>query len=155
MTVAQGWDGTDEPLAARFSVEVPAYGSVAGNRLVLPSALFQVRKIDAFKHSDRKYPVYFSYAFTEVDKVNLKYPAGFTVESVPEKQEASLPYARYQNISQNDGTQLVMQRALRFNGVYFPLERYSELKGFFSKVQTGDEQQAVLHGGGASAQKSN
>ena len=35
------------------------------------------------------------------------------------------------------------------------LDKYSELKSFFGKVQAGDEQQAVLHGGNVSAQKSN
>ena len=59
-------------------------------------------------------------------------------------------------MSQFDGMRLVTQRNLIFNGVYFPLEKYSELKGFFGKVQAGDEQQAVLHvGGSTSAQKGN
>jgi hypothetical protein len=36
------------------------------------------------------------------------------------------------------------------------MNQYSELKNFFSKVQAGDEQQAVLRvGGSTSAQKGN
>jgi hypothetical protein len=58
-------------------------------------------------------------------------------------------------VSNFDGIQLVSQRQLAFNGIYFDLDKYSELKSFFGKVQAGDEQQAVLHGGNVSAQKGN
>ena len=64
-------------------------------------------------------------------------------------------YARYQSVAQFDGARLIAQRRLAFNGIFVPLDKYPELKDFFSKVKTGDEQQAVLHGGNVSAQKSN
>src|SRR5262249_33855945 len=140
---------------ARFNVEVPNYATVAGKRLLIPSYLFQLRQNLAFAHAQRKYPVYFPYPFTDSDSVTIKVPAGFTLESVPPAQDAKLPYARYQNVSQFDGMQLRTQRQLAFNGIYFDVDKYSELKSFFGKVQTGDEQQAVLHGGNVSAQKGN
>jgi hypothetical protein len=155
MTVAQGWEDADAPLAARFSVEVPNYATLAGKRLLIPAFLFQSKQNQAFAHGQRKYPVYFPYPFTDNDTVTLQVPAGFTPESVPTPQDAKLGYARYQNVSQFDGVQLVSQRQLAFNGIFFPVEKYSELKSFFGKVQAGDEQQAVLHGGNVSAQKGN
>src|SRR5437764_6119738 len=156
MTQAQGWEGADDPLVASFSIEVPSYSSAAGKRLLLPAYLFQIKKKDAFTHADRKYPVYFPYPFTEYDVVNTKIPAGFTVESVPEQQNASMGgTAKYINVSQFDGMQVVTERKLLFNGVFFPIEKYPELKTFFNKVQSGDEQQAILHGGNVSAQKGN
>jgi hypothetical protein len=155
MAVAQGWETTGGPLVARFNVEVPNYASLAGKRLLIPAFLFQLKQNQAFAHTQRKYPVYFPYPFTDTDSVTIKVPAGLTLESIPPQQDAKLPYARYQNVSQFDGTQLVTQRQLAFNGIYFDVDKYSELKSFFGKVQTGDEQQAVLHGGNVSAQKSN
>ena len=151
----RGWDSTDDPLTAQFTIEIPSYASLAGKRLLMPAFLFQAKQKDAFQHADRKFPLYFPYAFTEVDKVWIELPAGFGLETVPEAQDVNLPYARYQNLSQFDGKQLVTQRNLLFNGIYFPIERYAELKGFFSKVQAGDEEQAVLRGGSIHAQKSN
>jgi hypothetical protein len=156
METSKGWEGTDEPLVAKFSVEVPDYASTAGKRLLAPAYLFQLKQNQAFTHGERKYPVYFPYPFTEADVVSIQVPPGFSIETVPTEREAKLPYARYKSTSQFDGTQLVTQRSLFFNGVYFPLEKYPELKGFFGTVQTGDEQQAVLHAGGStSAQKGN
>lgn len=156
MAKVEGWDGSDEPLVAHFNVEVPAYASVAGKRLLLPAYLFQVQQREAFKHSDRKYPVYFPYPFTEHDSLTLKTPDGLAVESVPEAQNASLGgSAKYVNASQFDGAQMRSERKLLFNGVFFPTEKYSEVKTFFNKVQAADQQQAILHGGSVSAQKGN
>ena len=154
-TDLKGWDNPEEALVATFSVEVPAYASVAGKLLLVPANLFQTRRNRAFTHAERKYPIYFPFPFTEHDYVSIEVPAGFSVESVPQQQDVSLKYARYQNLAQFDGAHLITQRRLAFNGVFVPLEKYPELKDFFGKVKTGDEQQAVLHGGSVSAQKSN
>jgi hypothetical protein len=155
MTVAKGWEANEGPLTARFSVELPNYASMAGKRLLMPAYLFQLKQNQSFTHSQRKYPVYFPYPFTDSDVVSIKVPAGYTLESVPPQQDAKLPYARYQNLTQFDGTVLNTQRQLAFNGIYFDVDKYTELKSFFGKVQAGDEQQAVLHGGNVSAQKGN
>jgi hypothetical protein len=155
MSDAQGWESADEPLVADFSVEVPGYASVTGKLLLVPACLFQTKQNRTFTHATRKYPVYFPYPFTEADYVKIGVPAGFILENVPEQQDARLGYARYQNLTQFDGVQLIAQRRLAFNGVYFDLEKYTELKDFFGKVKTGDEQQAVLRGGTVSAQKTN
>ncbi|MGZ4866655.1 MAG: DUF3857 domain-containing protein [Candidatus Angelobacter sp.] len=155
LTKSEGWETSDGPLTAVFSVEMPGYASAAGKRLLVPAYLFQARQLDAFKHVDRKFPVYFPYAFGEVDRVNISVPGGYTLENTPQQQTARLGYAAYQNLAQFDGKQLVTQRILQVNGIFFRLDVYPEVKDFFSKVQAGDEQQAVLTGGSINAQKSN
>jgi hypothetical protein len=155
LTKSEGWDTSDGPLTAIFSVEMPGYASMAGKRLLVPAYLFQARQMDAFKHVDRKFPIYFPYAFGEVDRVNISMPGGYTLENAPQQQSARLGYAAYQNLAQFDGKQLVTQRILQVNGIFFKLDLYPEVKDFFGKVQAGDEQQAVLTGGSTNAQKSN
>jgi len=152
----QGWESPNEPLVARFSVEMPGFASSVGKRMLLPSLLFQPQAKDAFKHAERKYPVYFPYAFSERDRVEIKLPAGYTPESVPPKQDVALKYARYQSVSVTDGKHLVSERALGFNAIFVQTEAYKELKDFMSKIQAGDEQQVVLRVEAASnAQKTN
>ena len=153
---AQGWEDTDKPLTAVFTVELPAYASVAGKRLLIPASLFQLKHRDAFNHPDRKYPLYFPYAFTELDTVRFKIPSGFSMESVPQQQDARLPYASYRSASQMENNELVTRRVLYFNVIFSDVPKFPELKEFFGKVQAGDEQQAVLKvGGSVNAQKSN
>ena len=153
LTEALSWEDGEQPLTATFEVEVPGYASLAGKRLLVPSCLFQTRQISTFKQSQRRFPVYFPYAFSELDQITIAIPAGYSAESVPQQQDAGLPYARYQLRSQVAASQLVTQRSLLFNGIFFPLERYPELRGFFNKVENGDEQQAVMQGGSPNAQK--
>jgi hypothetical protein len=155
LTKVEGWDAIEQPLIATFDVSIPSYASAAGKRMLVPSYLFQARQFDAFKHAERKFPVYFPYAFGEGDRVTIKLPAGYTLESVPQEQTARLGYAAYQNLVQFDGKQIVTQRILQVNGIFFRLDLYSEMKDFFSKVQAGDEQQAVLKGGSTDAQNRN
>jgi hypothetical protein len=155
MTKAEGWKTSEGPLTAIFNVEMPGYASAAGKRFLVPAYLFQAKQMDAFKHVDRKYPVYFPYAFGEADRVSIKLPEGYTLENTPAAQTARLRYAGYQNLAQFDGKQLVTQRILQVNGIFFKLDLYPEVKDFFGKVQAGDEQQAVLIGGSTNAQKTN
>ncbi len=154
-TDTQGWESPESPLVANFSIEVPSYASPAGKLFLVPACLFQTRANRAFAHPARKYPVYFPYSFTQLDYVSIKVPSGFSLESVPEHQDTSLKYARYQSDTQFHGTDLVYQRSLALNGIYFGPDKYPELKDFFGKVKTGDEQQAVLRGGTVNAQKGN
>ena len=144
LTKAEGWDASDAPLIATFSVNMPGYASTAGKRLLVPTYLFQARQMDAFKHVDRKFPVYFPYAFSESDKVSITLPAGYTLENAPQQETARLSYAAYQNLAQCDGKQLLTQRILQVNGIFFRLEQYPEMKTFFGKVQAGDEHRQCL-----------
>ena len=155
MTSVQGWEAPEEPLVAKFDVTIAGYASSVGKRLLMQSLLFQADQKDAFKHAERKYPVYFPYAFTERDRVTIKLPAGYKLETVPAKQDVGIGYARYQSASATDGKVLVSERALGFNAIYVQLPGYAELKDFMSKIQANDEQQVVLRVEAANAQKAN
>lgn len=141
---SQGWEDCDRPLQARFSVVVPAYASLAGKRMLAPVYLFETPQKDAFLQQERKYPVYFPFAFAEEDHVSLRLPAGAALESLPPEQTANIGYAAYSRSSRLDGRQLATERVLKVNGIYFPPKRYPDIKAFFAKVQAGDEQQVVL-----------
>src|SRR5262249_40937048 len=152
---AHTWESSEDPLEARFEISVPGYASLAGKRLLAPASLYQAKLKNVFKHQERKFPVYFPYAFTEDDCIHMKVPPSVSVESVPQRQSVSIGYAVYQIASQFDGKQLVTQRLLRVNGFFFRPDQYPEVRGFFAKVQAGDEQQVVLQGGGVHVQESN
>lgn len=140
----EGWQGTEEPLVATFEVELPSYAVVAGKRLLAPAYVFDSREMAAFQHPERKYPVYFPYAFGEADTISIKMPAGQTVESLPPQQSNSLAYATYLNSTELEGARMVTHRVLQVNGIFFRVESYPQVRDFFLKVQAGDEQRAVL-----------
>ena len=147
---SEGWEESEGPLIATFAVELPAYAVAAGKKLLVPAYAFQARQMDAFKQTDRKFPVYFPYAFGESDTVAIKIPAGYVVETVPTQQESSLAYATYLNDTAFDGKLLVTHRVLQVNGIFFRREIYPEIRDFFQKIGAGDEQQTVFREGGTS-----
>jgi hypothetical protein len=64
--------------------------------------------------------------------------------AVNDRRKAGLSYAGYEISSVVEDRQLITRRKLRFEGSLMPLEKYEELRNFFSVVQKGDGDQAVL-----------
>jgi hypothetical protein len=155
VATVQGWEAEDDPLVVQFSVQVPGYASATGTRLLMPAYVFRPKESAVFSASERKYPVYFPHAFAEKDDITIQIPPGVSVEILPQQQEAKLPYARYASLTQSDGQGVNIRRVLLFNGIYFDVAKYAELKDFFGKVHLGDEEQVVLHEDQVSAQKEN
>ncbi|HYL91796.1 MAG TPA: DUF3857 domain-containing protein [Alphaproteobacteria bacterium] len=147
MTDSVGWEKEYEPLVAVFDIEVPEYASAAGKRLLAPTCLFQPKQKRVFKGGPRKYPVYFQYAFSERDFLAVEMPDGYSVENLAPEQTAKVSFATYKSSSSASGKRFHAERELLFNGVFFPPSRYEELRGFFSKVQAGDDLQVVLRQG--------
>jgi hypothetical protein len=143
----EGWEKSEESLVVTFAVELSSYASVAGRRLLVPTNVFQARQMDVFQHPDRKYPVYFPYAFGEADQIDIQIPSGYTSETLPARQTSSFSYATYFNESHFDGKKLVTDRILQVNGIFFQVEIYAEIRNFFRKAQVGDEQRAVFRAG--------
>jgi hypothetical protein len=144
LTESKGWEEGDLPLEARFNIEIPGYASLAGKRMLAPVYLFATPQKDAFQQQERKFPVYFPFAFAEEDHVKMRLPAGAIVESIPAQQGAGVGYAAYSRASGLDAGQLATERILKVNGIYFSPKQYADIKAFFGKVQAGDEQQMVL-----------
>lgn len=141
---SSGWATEETPLIAHFDIEVPEYASVAGKRLVAPAFLFSTLQKNMFTHDDRRYPIAFPYPFEESDEITMKLPSGYWLEQPPYRRKGGLPFAAYEVSSVLDGNDLTTKRSLRFDGMTFPPENYSELKNFFSIVLAGDGEQAVL-----------
>ncbi len=150
----QGWESTEEPLQIRYKIEVPSFASAAGKRLLVPAALFRTTKQKmAFQHKERKYAVYFPFAYNEMDNFILQVPDGYTAESVPVAQDVKLPSTRFATARSFTSNQFLSKRALVINGIIFRVSEYPELKGFFDKVQGADEEQLVLQNTAVSAGK--
>lgn len=139
-----GWDGSEEPLRVEFTIKVPSFGVKAGRRLLLPLGIFQARDKVAFEHSKRVHPVYFRYPWQETDEITFQMPPGYRVEGVPEPQEVTAAFGHYEIRCEQQPDGLLLKRRLVVEGFFFQQEHYPALRYFFSKVKTGDEQQAIL-----------
>lgn len=144
MTNSMRWDKEDESLLAIFHVEVPEFASAAGKRILIPVAFFQPRYKRTLKTGPRKYPVYYPYAYTEQDNISLELPQGYALETLATPQNTKTDFAKYSSSASSTKNYLNLQRSFKFSGVFFPVSSYEDLRGFFAKVQAGDELQTVL-----------
>jgi len=141
---SQGWRETGGSIIADMEIEVPSYASKAGKRLLLPSSLFPTKQKSVFRPAERKYPVYFPYAFSELDVTVIKMPAGYSVETIPENIEVKPKFGMYRNSTKVSDDQIVNTRGLFISQFMVEPAQYPELKEFFGKVEAADQSQAVL-----------
>jgi hypothetical protein len=144
---SRGWDLIDDPLLARFKVEVSGFASVTGKRVLLPAFFFSTLQKNMFTSQFRRYPIAFPFPFTEEDELAVELPAGYAVEEPAYRRKINLSYAAYEISSEVKDNKLITERELDFKRTELPLETYEELKNFFSVVQKGDEGHAVLRRG--------
>ena len=82
--------------------------------------------------------VYFNYPWSEVERVAIKTPDGYTLEQLPEPVSEDIGAATYHAAFTRDGGQVVYERRLVVNGISFSVEQYHTIKGFFDRVHQAD-----------------
>ena len=144
MINSAGWDSTDDPLTARFSVETPSFAAIAGKRIAVPVFFLPTPLKSVFAHASRLYPMDFLFPVNDSDEVTVRLPNGYVVEEVPHRAKAGLSYASYELSTTLKDQELLTSRSLRFDGVTFSTDKYDELRNFFNVVHSGDGLHAVL-----------
>lgn len=143
--------GTQLPVVARYRLKVPAYADVAGSKIIMPANVFEHGAPAVFSSESRKYSIYFDYAWSEKDDIEIVLPAGFTLDS------GSTP-AAVGDTKQFVGTlyEIGYSRKLRTvvysrdfalggNGaIACKATSYPALKSLFDDIQRADEHTLVL-----------
>jgi hypothetical protein len=145
-----------KPLVISYHVNFPGYAQRTGKRLFLQPAFFQRGIGPLFASTGRKYPVYFHYAWTEDDVVEIEVPNGY----LPDNADAppplvSKPVSEYKPTIaiSTDNKLLVYKRSFYFGGgdmVLFPVATYTQLKTFFDIVHKEDNHSIAFKQGAAS-----
>ncbi len=140
-----GLDSEETNLMVRMNVS-GSLGTATGKRIFLPLSIFMARAHNPFSSSHREEPIDLHYPHLEKDQVNLHLPAGFQVESVPEKAHVSLaPMAGYAADAMADGQTITFTRSYIMAHILYEADEYDKLKGFFDDVSNKDRAEAVLH----------
>ncbi len=139
-----------KPLIYSYRLRVPGYAQRTGKRLFLQPAFFQKGIEPFFAASERKYPVYFHYAWSELDEVAIELPEGYSLDNA----DAPAPFSGGE-ISDykpklsitNDKRTLVYTRQFFFGGggnVLFPVQSYGQLKNYFDALHKQDSHAITL-----------
>jgi hypothetical protein len=147
MTKKPRWDDTESMVAAEFSVSGPLATS-AGKRWQLPPHIFEINETAKFPSSKRVNPVYLYYPYREIDEVHITLPAGMEPESLPPDETVKTEFAVYKTIQKMETpTTIFSRRDLVMGGMTFAVGRYTDVKGFYDKTKSGDDQTILLKAG--------
>jgi len=139
-----------KPLVYSFHIRVPNYAQRTGKRLFLQPAFFQHGKAPLFATTDRKYPIYFHYPWSEDDRVDIELPKGYAFDNADSPAPfGSAPISEYKVTiaASTDGSLLVYKRHFFFGGggtVLFPVTSYGQLKGYFDMLHKSDNHSLAL-----------
>ena len=129
-------------------------GTSTGKRVFLPGTFFEASAKPLFVHEKRENPVDMHFPFMVRDTVTITLPAGFAVESVPKDAEIPLPnFADYVAKYKATDTVYAYSRLMVLANVLYEPKEYSQLKDFYAKANTQDQQQTILHQAPVAAQK--
>ena len=139
-----------KPLVFSYHVRFPGYAQRTGKRLFLQPAFFQHGVGPLFATTNRKYPIYFHYPWSEDDNIEIGLPKGFALDNA----EAPAPFGSGE-ITQykpslavtSDGKTLVYKRSFFFGGgnsVLYPAESYQQLKAYFDTLHQQDNHSVAL-----------
>jgi hypothetical protein len=113
---------------------------------MLPGFFFESRGSHPFVKQEKRLTVVdMHYAEKVTDEVVYHLPAGLTVEGAP--QEAKIPWPDHAVLITKTATapsQVTIARAFAHNFTFAKADEYQDLRGFYQKVASSDQQQLVL-----------
>jgi Domain of Unknown Function with PDB structure (DUF3857)/Transglutaminase-like superfamily len=139
-----------KPFVYEFHIRVPGYAQRTGKRLFLQPAFFQKGRDPLFPTSERRYPVYFHYSWSESDTVRIELPEGYVLDN----PQAAAPF-KVEGVgvydvkikSFDDGKAIEYTRKFLFGAndvLLFPQEGYPNLKRIFDTLHERDNSTLVL-----------
>ena len=128
-------------------------GTVTGKRVFLPGLFFASRAKHPFVADEkRETSVDMHYADIVQDEVTYHLPESFTMESAP--ADTSVPWvghAAFAIKAHPQKDQIMVSRQMVRGFTLVPPKDYPDLRGFYQKVATADQQQLVLTAAPATA----
>lgn len=117
-----------------------------GNKIYFKPLFFDAMTKNPFKLEERDYPIDFDTPFIKDNKVGIKIPAGYVVESVPENLAIGLRdnFGVYKYIIKIEADMINIYSTLQINTAIFPAANYDEIKDFYKMIVNKNLEQIVL-----------
>lgn len=134
----------EKPLVASFTVK-GVMGSSTGKRILLPGDVFEMNTKPTFSHDKREIAVAFDYAYLTQDAVRINFPNTMAVETLPEGKsfmfQKSIAYGLK---TETTPTSVTFRREFALGEILYMPPEYPELKSFYNRVETKDQENVVL-----------
>src|SRR5262249_23020616 len=135
ITGAEAWEG---PLKISYHSVAPVFAAPTEKRLLLRPALLVHKDESLLTSSRRTNSVYFPYAWSEQDRVEIKVPEGFAAEQLPDEVGLNIGVGTYRSAYKQQKDGISFTRDLTVNGFIIVPQQYQTLKSFFDRAHEGD-----------------
>jgi hypothetical protein len=148
-----------KPFVYSYHVRVPGYAQKTGKRLFLQPGFFEHGGSPTFTASNRTQSIYFPYAWSEEDDIEIVLPEGFSLDNAdaPAPIDPSTTHqitGQTVKIATEDGRKLIYKRQFFFGGkdtITFPAANYNALKQLFEMIHNNDNHTITLKQAAATA----
>lgn len=138
-------DSDNIRLTEELQVEVPAYGSNSGGRLIFSVNAFNQVSYVPVRYRSRKMPLEVDYGYTDQDEIVINLPAGYTVEAMPQNVSFTEKFGAYTaEYLLTDANKLTVKRTITLNEGLYPKEEYEKYREFRDKIARNENAKAVL-----------
>jgi transglutaminase-like putative cysteine protease len=136
---------SDRTLTYSYRLRIPDYATQTGKRMFFQPGVFQSNSKAEFSSSTRTHPIYFRYPWSEADEVEIKLPAGFTLENFNAptnvNEKSKLGGLQFDVDFDSVNNTLKFKRRYFFGGgnrILFPAKSYESLKNLFDLFHQSD-----------------
>ncbi len=134
----------EQPLSVNFNVKGPI-GSSTGKRLLITGDIFETNTKPTFPHEKREVGIYFHYPYIAQDAVRINFPSTLKVESLPTAdQQRFQSFAAYTLKTESTPTSVTFRRDYSLGEIMFLAKEYPDLRAFYNKFETKDQESVVL-----------
>jgi len=134
----------ESPLTVSFDIK-GAIGTSTGKRLLFTGDIFETNDKATFPHEKRETVVAFHYPYFNQDAVRVNFPPGFAVESLPTGMKQQFQnFALYTFSTESTPTSVTVRRDYTLGETMYLTKEYPELRAFYSKFETKDQESVVL-----------
>jgi len=133
-----------QPLVVKHKISVPGYATRTSKRILFQPAFFERNASARFTEADRKWDVYFDYAWVEDDEVVIELPPGWELDqpTAPAKTKlGNMGEYKVELRKTTDGRKIIYRRTFDWGesgNVLVPVASYPVVKKIFDYVQQQD-----------------
>lgn len=133
----------DRQLIMSYGITASSYAKTAGTLLLVRPRVLSSDAI-ALADESRKFPIEFASTGEWRDAFDVKIPAGYTVDDLPDPVNVDAGFASYHSDVKADGDVLHYSREYIVKKLELGPDKYQDLRKFESQIYTDENRSAVL-----------